>query len=130
MIYYWPKTTTKNWQTWRSNLRDVSSVQVGEHALVHLNTILVCSWWDHVYAKKYVQNILAKLGMLDCHQVKPPKDKGHHLHANMELHFCDHIYYKCMVDRLFFLTHIQPYICGKFVFLGLWLHPKMHICKL
>ena len=58
--------------------------------------------------RKYVLDLLAETGMLDCKPIDTPLMVNHGLHMKQEGELTDHVQYQRLVGKHIYLVHTRP----------------------
>ncbi|XP_021995399.1 uncharacterized mitochondrial protein AtMg00810-like [Helianthus annuus] len=61
-----------------------------------------------IYQKKYILDLLAEIGMLDCKQVETPMKTNQKLYMEEGAELADKNRYQRIVGKLIYLSHIRP----------------------
>ncbi|XP_021974835.1 uncharacterized mitochondrial protein AtMg00810-like [Helianthus annuus] len=63
-----------------------------------------------IYQKKYVLDLLAETGLIDCKPVDTPMVVNHNLHMELIGELADKERYQRLVGKLIYLSHTHPNI--------------------
>ena len=71
---------------------------------------------------KYVLDLLAEIGMLDCKPIDTPLMVNHGLQMKQEGELTDRVQYQRLVGNLVYLEHTRPYIAYAVVVVSRFMH--------